>query len=76
MNFSIGDRVRVVELEEAERGSGINIGDTGVIIAIHNPGEISLDVQLDKTIIEDHSNANFIGNNAYQFWEYQLKIID
>lgn len=75
MEFDIGDRVRVIELEGSEDGMGIKIGDTGIIVDIYNPGELILYVKLDNKIIEDDSNANYIGDNTYQFWDYQVEEI-
>lgn len=76
MDFDIGDRVKIIELEGTEDGMGIRIGDTGIIVDVSNRGDLVLYVKLDNEIIEDDSNANYTGDNTYQFWDYQVEVIE
>jgi len=71
--MNIGDRVRVIELEYADKYSNIELNDEGVVICDSSENETVVHVKFDKNIVsEDGSNLNEDGSYSMFWWQLEV----
>lgn len=71
--FKIGDKVKIIKLENIDISTNLAIGDIGTITNIEN-GEFYL-VKWDKPFVSDNANYCRV-DNTYMMCERQLELIE
>lgn len=71
--FKIGDKVKIIKLENIDISTNLAIGDIGTITNIEN-GEFYL-VKWDKPFVSDNANYCRV-DNTYLMCERQLELIE